>query len=121
MPNNKKQECNWDNAIESLAEVGYKNGYPDKETVRMAVDWLQFLRKYFPPPVLIIPETEDSNGLLIEWEIDTHDMNETKPSTIELIFNKDKPIELTQFIDGKVVNLLQIPSSLPENLFKCLI
>lgn len=117
MSNNKKQKWSWDEAIKSVVEAGDQDEYPDKETISMVVDWLQFLRKYFPPPILITPETEDCNALLIEWEIDTHDMNVTKPSLFELIFhNSDKSIELTQYRDGKVVNLLEIPSSPPEDL-----
>lgn len=80
--------------------------FPSRSAIQSALTWIAFLRMRFPfaPPTCIVPEPD--GGLIVERRVTRPDGREY---VWELTFYNDGPAEATTYVDGRVIELGQIP------------
>lgn len=95
----------WDKCIDSILNLKQENEEdPTPKTIKTTLFWVFWLRSIFPnyPPTCIIRSQQ--GGLIVERR---NEINGRKFIS-EICFLNDDSIEMTNFIDGKVVNMKRI-------------
>ncbi len=95
----------WDKCIDIVSNLKQEDEEdPTKLTIKTTLFWLSWLRDKFPnhPPTCII--RHPYGGLLVERRYELNG----RQCIFEVCFLNDDSIEVTDWIDGKIVNMKRI-------------
>lgn len=104
MKTNQSKINEWESCLSAL-----KNSEQDSEVIQAATRWIKAIRTAIPQfkPTAILPEP--AGGLIIK--------RQHKDETFELTIYNNHTTEFCYYLDNKIINMFEIPSSISDLFF----